>query len=77
MLVQRCGLCGRSAPADELTTFRGLKGWVCRPGLGCDRDHPALAAIRQWLAGPDAHLTDEQLNDIYVDNPPSTYRPPG
>ena len=69
MVAIRCGLCGKTALGEDLISLRGMKGQVCRPGLGCDRDHPALAAIRSWLAGPDTRLSDTQLEDIFVDNP--------
>lgn len=70
MNTQHCGLCGRSARADELIALPGLKGWVCRPGAGCDRAHPALRGLRQWLADPDAYPSDGDLTDLFVDNPP-------
>lgn len=75
MAANRCGLCGRTAPPEELVAFRGLKGWVCRNGHGCDRDHPALAAVRRWLAGPDSGVSDAELDDLYIDNPPQVVPP--
>jgi hypothetical protein len=62
-----CALCGRVAPELELIRIRGLKGRVCRPGHGCDRTHPALAGMRQWLA--DGMWVDAD-DDVLVDNPP-------
>lgn len=64
-----CGLCGRPAPIRELTALRGFRGLVCLPGLGCGRNQSALGPIRQWLADPDAYLSDDDRTDIYVDNP--------
>jgi len=69
MALKRCGLCGRSANDDDLVWLRGLKGAVCRPGTGCDRQHRALAPLRQWLAGPDSGFTESELDEILVDNP--------
>ncbi len=59
MPLKRCGLCGRLAEEADLTLLRGLKGAVCRPGLGCDKDHRAIA-LRPTLI---------RLDDIVVDNP--------
>jgi hypothetical protein len=61
-----CALCGRVASEHELIRIRGLKGRVCRPGHGCDRTHPALAGMRQWLAGGAWVDADD---DVLVDNP--------
>jgi hypothetical protein len=69
MAQRRCGLCGRSADEADLMLLRGLKGAVCRPGHGCDKHHPALGALRQWLAGPDSSVSDIDIDDILVDNP--------
>ena len=69
LALKRCGLCGRSASDEDLVRLRGLKGAVCRPGSGCDRDHPALGAVRQWLAGADSTVSDADLDEIFVDNP--------
>lgn len=69
MPERRCGLCGRTADEADLILLRGLKGAVCRPGRGCDKDHPSLGAIRQWLAGSDPAFASVDLDDILVDNP--------
>jgi len=67
MAPQRCGLCGKWAEEADLVWLRGLKGAVCRAGRGCDKDHPGLAGVRKWLAGPDSAFID--ADDILVDNP--------
>jgi len=59
MVLKRCGLCGRLADEADLILLRGLKGAVCRPGLGCDKDHRAIAL--------GSILT--RLDDVVVDNP--------
>ena len=48
---------------------RGLKGAVCRRGWGCDKDNPALARVRRWLAGHEPNIGDEAHDEILVDNP--------
>lgn len=69
MALKRCGLCGRAADDDDLVWLRGLKGAVCKAGRGCDRDYPALGAVRRWLASPDSWREVPDLDDVFVDNP--------
>jgi hypothetical protein len=66
---RRCGLCGRTADEADLILLRGLKGAVCRPGRGCDKDHPALSAVREWLGSAEFGVPDIDLDDVFVDNP--------
>lgn len=61
MTTKRCGLCGRLADEADLVLLRGLKGAVCRPGLGCDKDHYSFAL------GLGLGLV--RLEEIVVDNP--------
>jgi hypothetical protein len=69
MALQRCCLCGRSSHGDDMVWLRGLKGAVCRPGHGCDRQHPSVGNVRDWLSSPDSGMSDADLDDILVDNP--------